>query len=118
MEVAAVRGVLASVLGMIKAGALAATLVREREQAMLFRAPATLRTDIPLFKNVDQLRWNGPTPASDALWPLLDVDPYVPSLLHRVFGTGRWIAELGRRGGSTTRKVKAAAARANGRKGG
>jgi 5'-3' exonuclease len=45
------------------AGALADTLSRERDQAMLFRTLATLRTDIPLFDNVDQLRWNGPTAA-------------------------------------------------------
>ncbi len=51
-------------------------------------------------------------------WPLLDVDHYVPGLLNRVFGTSRWMAELGRRGGSATTKAKAAAARANGRKGG
>jgi 5'-3' exonuclease len=41
------------------AGALAATLSRERERALLFRALATLRTDIALFDDVDQLRWNG-----------------------------------------------------------
>lgn len=51
-------------------------------------------------------------------WPLLDVDHYVPGLLNRVFGTSHWMAELGRRGGSTTSKAKAAAARANGKKGG
>ncbi len=51
-------------------------------------------------------------------WPLLDVDHYVPGLLHRVFGTRRWMAEIGQRGGSVTTKAKAAAARANGRKGG
>ena len=45
------------------ASALADVLAREREQAMLFRTLATLRTDIPLFDDVDQLRWNGPTPA-------------------------------------------------------
>jgi 5'-3' exonuclease len=45
------------------AGTLAATLVREWERAQLFRTLATLRTDIPLFSDVDQLRWNGPTPA-------------------------------------------------------
>ena len=45
------------------AGALAGTLARERDRAMLFRTLATLRTDIALFDNVDQLRWNGPTPA-------------------------------------------------------
>src|SRR4051794_10911121 len=28
-------------------------------------------------------------------WPLLDVDHYVPGLLSRVFGTSRWMAELG-----------------------
>lgn len=51
-------------------------------------------------------------------WPLLDVDHYVPGLLNRVFGTSRWMADLGRRGGSATTKAKAAAARANGKKGG
>jgi hypothetical protein len=29
---------------------------------MLFRTLAALRTDIALFDNVDELRWNGPTP--------------------------------------------------------
>jgi 5'-3' exonuclease len=43
------------------AGSLAATLIRERENAYLFRTLATLRTDIPLFDNVDALRWTGPT---------------------------------------------------------
>jgi 5'-3' exonuclease len=49
------------------ASALAATLARERDRAVLFRTLATLRTDIALFDDVDQLRWNGPTPAYDAL---------------------------------------------------
>jgi len=40
-----------------KAGALARTLVAERENALLFRTLATLRTDITLFKDVEQLRW-------------------------------------------------------------
>ena len=34
---------------------------------MLFRTLATLRTDIPLFENVDELRWTGPTPAFEKL---------------------------------------------------
>jgi 5'-3' exonuclease len=54
------------------AGALADTLQRERKQAMLFRTLATLRTDINLFDDVDQLRWNGPTPAFAALAAKLD----------------------------------------------
>ena len=31
-----------------------------REQALLFKTLATLRTDAPLFRNVDELRWRGP----------------------------------------------------------
>jgi hypothetical protein len=54
------------------ASALAATLVREREQAVLFRTLATLRRDIPLFENVDQLRWTGPTPKFNAIAEQLD----------------------------------------------
>ena len=38
------------------ASALASTLSRERDRALLFRTLATLRTDIPLFDNVDELR--------------------------------------------------------------
>jgi 5'-3' exonuclease len=49
------------------ASALAATLSRERERAMLFRTLATLRTGIALFHDLDQLRWSGPTPALDAI---------------------------------------------------
>ena len=39
---------------------------------MLFRTLATLRTDIPLFDDVEQLRWNGPTAAFEALGSRLD----------------------------------------------
>jgi len=46
------------------ASALANTLNRELDRALLFRTLATLRTDIPLFEDVDQLRWNGPHPLS------------------------------------------------------
>ncbi len=34
-----------------------------REQALLFKKLATLRTDARLFDDVDELRWRGPTPA-------------------------------------------------------
>jgi hypothetical protein len=51
---------------------LADTLVRERDQAMLFRQLATLRTDIALFDDVEQLRWKGPTTRFDALASGLD----------------------------------------------
>jgi 5'-3' exonuclease len=39
------------------ASSLAATLARERDQALLFRTLATLRTDIELFDDVDDLLW-------------------------------------------------------------
>ncbi len=54
------------------ASALADTLCRERDLALLFRRLATLRTDLPLFENVDQLRWNGPTPGFDEMAAQLD----------------------------------------------
>jgi 5'-3' exonuclease len=49
------------------ASSLAQTLARERDHALLFRTLATLRTDIPLFDSVDQLRWSGPTSAFAAI---------------------------------------------------
>jgi 5'-3' exonuclease len=57
------------------AGALAATLAREREHALLFRTLATLRTDIPLFQSVDELEWHGPTPAFAAVAASLEAPP-------------------------------------------
>lgn len=54
------------------AGSLADTLCREWENAMLFRTLATLRTDIKLFDDVDELRWRGPTPVFDKLAAQLD----------------------------------------------
>ena len=51
----------------VNASRLAATLAEERRRAMLFKTLATLRTDIPLFKNVDELKWTGPTPAFAAI---------------------------------------------------
>jgi 5'-3' exonuclease len=41
-------------------GALAMTLAQDRERAFLFRDLATLRTHLPLFDTVEQLRWSGP----------------------------------------------------------
>jgi 5'-3' exonuclease len=41
------------------------TLGSQRELALLFRELARLRTDAPLFGNVAELRWDGPTPEFD-----------------------------------------------------
>ncbi|HZD85673.1 MAG TPA: 5'-3' exonuclease H3TH domain-containing protein [Gemmatimonadaceae bacterium] len=35
----------------------------ERDRAILFKTLATLRTDAPLFANVDEMEWKGPTAA-------------------------------------------------------
>ena len=53
-------------------GALAYTLRQEFETALLFRTLAVLRTDIHLFDDVEQLRWNGPTPRFAAIGSGLD----------------------------------------------
>lgn len=59
------------------------------------------------------------SPAGDALsWPSLDVDVYVPGLIERAFGSRLFAAATGQRGGRTRSKAKAAAAKANGAKGG
>ena len=36
-------------------------LGEQRERALLFKNLATLRTDAPLFRDVDELQWSGPT---------------------------------------------------------
>jgi 5'-3' exonuclease len=41
----------------------AGILGAERERALLFKRLATLRTDAPLFADIDELEWNGPTAA-------------------------------------------------------
>lgn len=55
-----------------RAGALAATLKRDRALAMRFRELATLRTDVPVFDTVDDLAYRGPRPEYRALRQRLD----------------------------------------------
>jgi 5'-3' exonuclease len=54
------------------AARLSQTLIQNRERAFLFRDLATLRTDIPVFESVEQLRWAGPTDAFAALAERMD----------------------------------------------
>ena len=44
------------------AARLATALAAARDRAALFRDLATLRTDVPVFDAVDELRWRGPQP--------------------------------------------------------
>jgi 5'-3' exonuclease len=53
-------------------GVLARTLNESRDRALLFRTLATLRTDIALFEDVDELRWKGPAPSFAALAQRMD----------------------------------------------
>jgi hypothetical protein len=57
-------------------------------------------------------------PGTGIYWPRLDVAHSVRGLMDGVFGTRRWMQELGRRGGTTKTPEKIAAARRNGKKGG
>src|SRR5438094_7801267 len=51
----------------------------QRKLALLFKKLATLRTDAALFKNVETLRWRGPTPAFAAWTERMEA----PRLLER-----------------------------------
>ena len=57
-------------------------LGEKRDLALLFKKLATLRTDAPLFKKVEALRWRGPTPAFAAWADRMKA----PRLLDRVKG--------------------------------
>jgi hypothetical protein len=52
------------------------------------------------------------------LFPELDVDLYVPALIEGVYGNRRWMAQLGKKGGTAKTEAKRVAARVNGAKGG
>lgn len=43
------------------AAKLATTLFDNFDEALLYRKLATLRTDVPVFKTADELKWQGPT---------------------------------------------------------
>jgi 5'-3' exonuclease len=55
-------------------------LGEQRDLALLFKKLATLRTDAPLFKKVETLRWRGATPAFPAWAKRMDA----PRLLERL----------------------------------
>jgi 5'-3' exonuclease len=70
------------------ASSLAATLSRDRDRALLFRTLATLRTDIPLFEDVDEMRWRGPRDAFDAISKRLDAATVTKKESQRKSATG------------------------------
>ena len=50
-----------------RARALAESLFRSWNDAVLFRTLATLRLDAPVFESLDELKWEGPHPAFERL---------------------------------------------------
>ena len=56
-------------------------LGKQRDLALLFKKLATLRTDAPLFKKVETLRWRGATPAFAAWAKKMEA----PRLLERFY---------------------------------
>ncbi|HEX7272439.1 MAG TPA: 5'-3' exonuclease H3TH domain-containing protein [Casimicrobiaceae bacterium] len=72
-------------------------LGERRERALLFKKLATLRTDAPLFRDVDELRWRGPQKAFADWTERMDA----PQLLERALKAQRAIegesASLSRR---------------------
>ena len=57
------------------AAGLSNTLRTNWDLALLFRDLATLRTNAPLFANVDELRWRGPTESAAALAQQMNAGP-------------------------------------------
>jgi hypothetical protein len=51
-------------------------------------------------------------------FPEVDADVYIPALMHNIFGSKAWMAELGKTGGAVRSERKASASRENGRLGG
>jgi 5'-3' exonuclease len=43
------------------AQSLSTSLLNQWNDALLFRTLATLRTDVPVFESIEDLRWKGPT---------------------------------------------------------
>ena len=57
-------------------------------------------------------------PGTGLYWPKLDVGHSMRGLVDGVFGTRKWMQQLGKRGGAVKTPTKSAAARENGKKGG
>ncbi|MPZ18457.1 MAG: flap endonuclease [Luteitalea sp.] len=73
------------------AGGLALTLSRERDHALLFRTLATLKTNVKLFDDVEQLRWDGHTPAFETIAARFDA-----AVTEATRGSARRTAERGK----------------------
>ena len=50
-----------------RARALSESLTNSWDDALLFRKLATLRTDVPVFDSIEEMRWRGPAPGFQAM---------------------------------------------------
>ena len=81
--------------------------------------PARLVEDLSHAADDDLEELNVDGAGFNLHWPRLDADLYVPALIAGIFGTKKWTqSALARAAGSATSPAKAAAAWANGAKGG
>ena len=74
-----------------------ALLGNRRELALLFKRLATLRTDTPLFDDVDALRWQGPTDAFAAFAAKMDSPRLVERASKAQIAVTQNLAERGHR---------------------
>jgi 5'-3' exonuclease len=63
-----------------RAATLAESLFGAWDDALLFRALATLRLDVPVFDSIEELRWKGPQPDFEAMCQRMNL----PELRRRV----------------------------------
>ncbi len=93
-------------------------LVIEFKNGAMFAVPCDLLTELK-GAGPDEIAEVTLLPRGAALhWEKLNQDFSIASLMANVFGHSVWFSELGRRGGAVSSEAKAAAARANGQKGG
>jgi 5'-3' exonuclease len=69
----------------------ARVLGENHERALLFKELATLRTDAPLFADVDALRWRGPTPEFPA-WAERLADDRIVARCAKAIGSSQALA--------------------------
>jgi 5'-3' exonuclease len=60
----------------------------QRELALLFKNLATLRTDAPLFEDVESLRWRGPTPVFEEWTTRMEAPRLLERAVKAAQGTG------------------------------
>ncbi len=93
-------------------------IVVEFKNGCLFAFPAKLAQGLSSASTSELREGRVITGGETLRWDRLDVDLSVEGLLRFLFGSDAWMKHLGRAGGQSTSKAKAAAARTNGLKGG